>query len=65
MSFLAPQNIWFSVVGLLLGGVAGYFVGVGVEGGELLWPITLAGAVGGLILGGVVRVNGRRGGAAA
>jgi hypothetical protein len=56
MSLIAPKNMWFSLIGLLAGGVVGYFIGAEVEGGELLWPIVLAGCVGGLRLGGRVRV---------
>ena len=56
MSLIAPTNVWFSVIGLLVGGVVGYVIGADVEGGELLWPIMLAGCVGGLLVGGLARV---------
>ena len=60
MSLLAPKNVWYSLAGLLVGGLVGFLVGRGVEGGDLLWPITLAGAIVGMLLGGLVRTVLRR-----
>jgi hypothetical protein len=56
MSLIATKNIWFSVKGVITGGVVGYFIGAKVEDGELLWPIVLAGCICGLLFGGLVRV---------
>lgn len=55
MSLLAPKNPLWSVIGALVGGVAGFLVGSNVEGGELLWPIVLVGVIVGLVLGGLAR----------
>lgn len=55
MSLIAPKSPTWSVAGAAAGGVVGFIVGTDVEGGELLWPITLAGVIGGLLIGGLVR----------
>jgi outer membrane lipoprotein SlyB len=55
MSMIAPTNPVWSIAGAVLGGVGGFLAGSNVEGGELLWPITLAGVVAGLILGALAR----------
>lgn len=56
MSLLVPKNYMWSVAGLVVGGIVGLVVGSQIEGGELRWPIALAGCVGGLLLGGLLRV---------